>query len=129
MFYSSRALFLSIAHAEGNAGGTRPVSPIRLRQNLDLAQAQSVLRCLWYCPGIRRAGVYQTPFFFRAQCACFNAEHPFIAHLRAAQLPVCEVLVDASGACAIDCGHWVYEVHRAMPGIDLYRDAFFWTPF
>ncbi|WP_042687332.1 phosphotransferase enzyme family protein [Candidatus Glomeribacter gigasporarum] len=56
-------------------------------------------------------------------------EHRFIAHLRAAQLPVCEVLVDASGACAIDCGHWVYEVHRAMPGIDLYRDAFFWTPF
>src|SRR5260363_70000 len=37
-------------------------------------------------------------------------EHRFIAHLRAAQLPVC-------------------EVHRAMPGIDLYRDAFFWTPF
>src|SRR5260364_341057 len=60
-------------------------------------------------------GCVKTWIWRRRNAHALMQEHRFIAHLRAAQLPVCEVLVDASGACAIDCGHWVYEVHRAMP--------------
>jgi len=60
---------------------------------------------------------------------CLSEEHRFIAHLRAQGLPVSEVLADASGATAILQGDWTYEVHRVAPGVDLYRDAIFWTPF
>jgi Ser/Thr protein kinase RdoA (MazF antagonist) len=56
-------------------------------------------------------------------------EHGFIAHLRAAGLPVPEIMLSAERAGVIARGDWTYELHRKAPGIDLYRDRISWTPF
>jgi Ser/Thr protein kinase RdoA (MazF antagonist) len=56
-------------------------------------------------------------------------EHAFIAHLRAAGLPVPEIMASTDRAGAIVQGDWTYELHRKAPGIDLYRDRPSWTPF
>ncbi len=56
-------------------------------------------------------------------------EHAFIAHLRAAGLPVPEIMVSENRAGAIAQKDWTYEMHRKAPGIDLYRDRPSWTPF
>ena len=56
-------------------------------------------------------------------------EHAFIAHLRAAGLPVPEIMMSTEGAGALGQGDWTYELHRKAPGIDLYRDRVSWTPF
>jgi Ser/Thr protein kinase RdoA (MazF antagonist) len=56
-------------------------------------------------------------------------EHAFIAHLRAAGLPVPEIMASTDRAGAIVQGDWIYELHRKAPGIDLYRDRPSWTPF
>ncbi len=104
------------------------------------AQLGGVKKWIWrrQNPYYAASGIAATssgPVFIKRHSACvrdaraLTQEHRFIAHLRAAQLPASEVLTDVSGASAIVHGNWVYEVHRAMPGIDLYRDAFFWTPF
>ncbi|MGS0740589.1 phosphotransferase enzyme family protein [Glaciimonas sp. GG7] len=60
-------------------------------------------------------------------------EHRFMAHL-AQRLPVdgpavSVVLADQDGATAIAQGDCTYEVHQLGAGVDLYRDAFSWTPF
>ncbi len=57
------------------------------------------------------------------------AEHAFARHLRDCGLPVPAVLTAADGATAVRHGGYVYEVHQAAPGHDLYRDAPSWTPF
>lgn len=56
-------------------------------------------------------------------------EHAFIAHLRAAGLPVPEIMASANGGSVVDDRDWAYELHREAPGIDLYRDRASWTPF
>ena len=56
-------------------------------------------------------------------------EHRFLAHLHVHGAPVPRVFVSASGETAIEIGEWTYEVHEAGEGIDLYDDAFSWTPF
>ncbi len=56
-------------------------------------------------------------------------EHAFVAHLRAAGLPVPEIMVSADRRGAFAQGEWTYELHRKAPGIDLYRDRLSWTPF
>lgn len=56
-------------------------------------------------------------------------EHGFMAHLTAAGLSVPEVVATTDGASAIALGEWTYELHRAAPGLDLYRDRQSWTPF
>jgi Ser/Thr protein kinase RdoA (MazF antagonist) len=56
-------------------------------------------------------------------------EHRFLAHLHAHGAPVPPVFASASGETAIEMGEWTYEVHEAGEGIDLYEDAFSWTPF
>ncbi|KQN30345.1 aminoglycoside phosphotransferase [Sphingomonas sp. Leaf34] len=56
-------------------------------------------------------------------------EHAFIAHLAGAGLAVPEVMVTADGATAVASVAWSYELHRAAPGADLYRDSLSWTPF
>lgn len=56
-------------------------------------------------------------------------EHRFLAHLHACGAPVPRVFASASGETAIEIGEWTYEVHEAAEGIDLYEDAFSWTPF
>lgn len=58
-----------------------------------------------------------------------HEEHRFIAHLRARGLSVADVLRMPTGASALTCGDWTYEVHRAAPGVDAYRGAMSWTPF
>ncbi len=58
-----------------------------------------------------------------------HEEHGFIAHLRAHGLFVPCVLASACGETAIEAGEWTYEVHEAGHGVDLYKDAFSWTPF
>ncbi|MFD7133045.1 phosphotransferase enzyme family protein [Streptomyces sp. NPDC059894] len=50
-------------------------------------------------------------------------EHAFLRHLRDNGAPVVDVL-SATGR-----GEWVYEVHTAGTGTDLYRDALSWSPF
>lgn len=55
-------------------------------------------------------------------------EHGFIAHLRAAGMPVPEVM-EAGGRTAIAQGEWTYELHRLSPGLDLYRERPSWTGF
>jgi len=61
--------------------------------------------------------------------ASLAQEHGFIAHLRAAGLPVPEIMLSAERAGVIARGDWTYELHRKSPGIDLYRDRISWTPF
>ncbi len=56
-------------------------------------------------------------------------EHAFIAHLAGAGVSVPEVMATAEGATAVASGAWSYELHRAAPGADLYRDRLSWTPF
>lgn len=60
--------------------------------------------------------------------ATLGEEHRFIAHLRAAGVPVVKVLQDRDGATALEQGDWTYEVHAVAEGEDLYRDAPSWTP-
>lgn len=50
-------------------------------------------------------------------------EHGFLRHLRERGAPVVEVLD------VVALGEWVYEVHTAGRGTDLYQDALSWTPF
>ncbi|MBC3940270.1 phosphotransferase enzyme family protein [Sphingomonas albertensis] len=56
-------------------------------------------------------------------------EHVFIAHLAGAGVSVPEVMATAEGVTAVASGAWSYELHRAAPGADLYRDRLSWTPF
>lgn len=61
--------------------------------------------------------------------AALAEEHAFMAHLRTAGLLVPEVVAATGGAGAIALSEWTYELHRAAPGLDLYRDRQSWTPF
>jgi Ser/Thr protein kinase RdoA (MazF antagonist) len=56
-------------------------------------------------------------------------EHGFLRHLRRHGVPVVDVLNAADGNSAVQLGPWVYEVHTAGAGTDLYRDALSWSPF
>lgn len=56
-------------------------------------------------------------------------EHAFMAHIARGGVAVPEVLATADGATAVARGAWSYELHRAAPGADLYRDSLSWTPF
>ena len=60
--------------------------------------------------------------------ATLAEEHRFIAHLRAAGIPIPEVLVDMDGQTAVAIDGWIYEIHAAAEGVDLYRDAVSWSP-
>jgi Ser/Thr protein kinase RdoA (MazF antagonist) len=61
--------------------------------------------------------------------ASLAQEHAFVAHLRAAGLPVPEIMASTGRAGVIAQAEWTYELHRKAPGIDLYRDRISWTPF
>jgi Ser/Thr protein kinase RdoA (MazF antagonist) len=56
-------------------------------------------------------------------------EHDFVAHLRAAELPVPDIMTTADRAGVIARDDWTYELHRKAPGADLYRDRASWTAF
>jgi Ser/Thr protein kinase RdoA (MazF antagonist) len=58
-----------------------------------------------------------------------RTEHAFARHLRAGGVPVPAVWRTTAGESSFALGSWVYEVHEAAPGCDLYRDAMSWTPF
>ena len=60
--------------------------------------------------------------------ATLGEEHHFIAHLRDNGMPIPMVLRDAQGQTAVTIGNWIYEVHEHAAGIDLYREAFSWSP-
>jgi Ser/Thr protein kinase RdoA (MazF antagonist) len=60
--------------------------------------------------------------------ATLAEEHAFMAHLRAAGIPVPAVLADADGHTAVALGEWTCEVHAPAPGLDLYRDTISWMP-
>ncbi|TCV93389.1 Ser/Thr protein kinase RdoA (MazF antagonist) [Luteibacter rhizovicinus] len=60
--------------------------------------------------------------------ATLSEEHRFIAHQRAMGIPVPRVMCDRNGNSVAAMGAWVYEVHEAATGIDLYRDVFSWSP-
>ncbi|KUR75273.1 phosphotransferase enzyme family protein [Novosphingobium sp. FSW06-99] len=61
--------------------------------------------------------------------ATLAPEHRFMAHLRAAGLPVPDIVMADTGASAIGQDAWTYELHRTGAGLDLYRDRHSWTPF
>lgn len=66
--------------------------------------------------------------------AVLAPEHAFIAHLRerALAVPAVRARVDArpgEPTTVRQRGDFVYEVHDAAPGCDLYRDAPSWTPY
>jgi Ser/Thr protein kinase RdoA (MazF antagonist) len=56
-------------------------------------------------------------------------EHRFLNHLHANGAPVPRIYAAVSGETAIESGEWMYEVHEAPRGVDLYGDALSWTPF
>jgi Ser/Thr protein kinase RdoA (MazF antagonist) len=56
-------------------------------------------------------------------------EHRFLNHLSALGAPVPRVFSAANGETAIELGEWMYEVHEAPRGVDIYEDALSWTPF
>lgn len=55
-------------------------------------------------------------------------EHRFASHLRARGVPTPRILRDAAGASVMGTDAWVYEVHEAARGTDIYRDAWSWSP-
>jgi Ser/Thr protein kinase RdoA (MazF antagonist) len=57
------------------------------------------------------------------------AEHAFVASVRDHGLPGPAVLRTRRGATAVPLSGAVYEVHQAVAGTDLYRDAVSWSPF
>jgi Ser/Thr protein kinase RdoA (MazF antagonist) len=56
-------------------------------------------------------------------------EHAFAAHLADHGISVPRAMRAGADGTAPTADGWVYEVHAAAPGIDLYRDAMSWTPF
>ena len=56
-------------------------------------------------------------------------EHGFAAHLHAAGIAVPGVARALNGHTAVEMGGYVYEVHQAAPGVDLYRDVVSWAPY
>lgn len=56
-------------------------------------------------------------------------EHRFVGHLRAAGVPVPDILSADDGTTAVSDREWTFELHRRAPGLDLYRDRPSWTPF
>ncbi len=56
-------------------------------------------------------------------------EHEFARHLRSRGAPVPAVLSTTSGESVVEHGDYVYEVHDASRGVDLYRDTPSWHPF
>lgn len=61
--------------------------------------------------------------------AQLTAEHAFGAHLRGRGVPVPAILRGTGGHTAPRSGDFVYELHEAADGVDLYRDAMSWSPF
>jgi Ser/Thr protein kinase RdoA (MazF antagonist) len=57
-----------------------------------------------------------------------HEEHAFAAHLRAAGVPVPDVLVDRTGSSTVTGGGWTWEVHAQGEGDDTYRDTLSWEP-
>ena len=60
--------------------------------------------------------------------ATLEEEHRFIDHLRAANVPIPDVLRDSAGRSAGAIGDWIYEVHERAAGTDIYRDTMSWEP-
>ncbi len=56
-------------------------------------------------------------------------EHRFIGYLRQRGAPVVDLLVNDTGDTVTADGDWIYELHQAGVGQDLYRDALSWSPF
>jgi Ser/Thr protein kinase RdoA (MazF antagonist) len=56
-------------------------------------------------------------------------EHRFMAHLLRNGALVPKVIATSKGETAVEMGNWCYEIHEAVEGIDIYRDALSWTPF
>jgi Ser/Thr protein kinase RdoA (MazF antagonist) len=75
------------------------------------------------------------PVFIKRQHRCVRdregllEEHRFLKHLMARGAAVPRVFANAAGETAIERGQWIYEVHQAPEGVDLYGDALSWTPF
>jgi Ser/Thr protein kinase RdoA (MazF antagonist) len=55
-------------------------------------------------------------------------EHRFASFLRERGVPVPRMLRDDTGSSVIAIGDWVYEMHDPARGVDVYRDAFSWSP-
>lgn len=60
--------------------------------------------------------------------AVLQEEHAFAAHLRGRGIPIPSIHANADGQSALAQGAWVWELHAAAEGIDLYRDVPSWTP-
>lgn len=107
-----------------------------LREYPAIGAAQEILSVSprpFSAAGLVRAA-HGNVFVKRHHCSVRNREglleeHRFLAHLHAHGAPVPRVFASASGETAIEIGEWTYEVHEAGEGIDLYEDAFSWTPF
>jgi Ser/Thr protein kinase RdoA (MazF antagonist) len=56
-------------------------------------------------------------------------EHRFMRHVHSHGAAVPRVFANMTGETAIEIGEWMYEVHEARDGVDLYGDAVSWTPF
>lgn len=58
-----------------------------------------------------------------------RVEHAFNRHLRSGGIQMPEILRTSDGDTVIEIGAYTYEVHEAVRGLDLYRDAPSWSPF
>ena len=56
-------------------------------------------------------------------------EHNFLRYLREHSTLVPTVLADDNGETVVQHDQWVYEVHTAAEGLDLYEQDLSWTPF
>ena len=55
-------------------------------------------------------------------------EHRLMAHVRAAGVPVPQVLLDRDGCSAVALGDGIYEIHACAAGVDIYREKRSWSP-
>lgn len=60
--------------------------------------------------------------------ATLAEEHRFATFVREAGIPVPRILHDDDGASVFGSGDWIYELHEPARGVDIYRDAFSWSP-
>jgi Ser/Thr protein kinase RdoA (MazF antagonist) len=61
--------------------------------------------------------------------AQLRTEHEFGRYLQARGQQAPTVLQTVRGETALAADEWVYEVHEAARGVDLYRNAMSWTPY
>lgn len=97
------------------------------------------LKILWHSPRpFSSAALLATAegqFFIKRTYHSFRnrqdiqQEHDFMAHLEQKGIAVAQLLHNRHAQTVTQLGEWVYEIHHALQGVDLYADIHSWQAF